>query len=96
MELNYCHQAAIQYPHHRLPQHLHQDYPTEVPVNLWDKNAGLPGALLRKVNLHRRQNESYRQLSSRGQGWRALILLPLLGRTGGVLTSPWVVLQTCY
>ena len=51
MELNQCYQAAIQYPHQRLPQKLHQYYPEEVPVSLWDQYRGLQGALLYEVTL---------------------------------------------
>ena len=47
-----CHcEAATQDPCHGLPEDLNHIDATEVAVTFWDKDYGLPGTLLRKVNL---------------------------------------------
>ena len=50
-ELNFCCEAAIQYPCHCLPKDLDQPDAAEVAGPLWDQYNGPPGALLCKVTL---------------------------------------------
>ena len=51
MEMNPRYKSVIKYTSRRLPQHLHQTYPAELSIPLWDQDDGLPGALLQEVNL---------------------------------------------
>ena len=51
VELNRCHEATINYPHHCLPKYLHQPNAAEVFVPLWYQDDSRPDALLRKVTL---------------------------------------------
>ena len=44
-------QAEVQDSCHHLPYNLHQANYTEIPISLQYQDDGLPGALLREVNL---------------------------------------------
>ena len=47
--LNLRYEAAIKYPHYRLPEDLNHPNDAEVTVPILDQDKGLPGAILCKV-----------------------------------------------
>ena len=51
MELNYHHEAEIQYPCHCLTQYLNQPDAAEISVPFWYQDNGLPGVRFSKVTL---------------------------------------------